>query len=1043
METAVRWSQSSTDIDQRFLYVDVAGKSLRLCRVQTWKGDKIEYQTISTHTKVPSFRAFDWSPANESLVAVGQSSGEATVLRIDDGSQDQISFQIRNQRLCNSVAFSAQNLLAAGLDKVRNDFCLNIWDLQQRLPGHGTHRFGKDKSTSDPLHKLASSEPITSIKFFQDNPQLLVAGVKGQFVRLYDLREPLAGGSLQFATRCVHNLAIDQCDENYVASCYPVNDPTICIWDRRYSSRLYSAPVGYSSSSHGDTGPPEVSLELKMAVDNPGSIWSLRFSKTQRGCLGVLSSAGHFKTYAISKEHPYEHDQDLQQHQASSGFLSTYPAKVYINQTQDLARAFYHPTEGMDEKARIVSFDFTTTLGSSDSPNILTLAGDGTIGIVTIRPPPPPATFSSLGYFCSDVKECKSSVFGRVGKESKNLKVAIVLDQIRRKAEPRNTIRKATKQSKQTKAEDPLRHASSNRNHEWNSDLGYFEQDISLAELLTLTSTPRLRCEAGYFFAAIKNKSIVSDSPWLQTLWKWIERANKQAKSNNMIQDDLEMSYLGVHALWMDDIGSTLPKTRVIGPSVPRVSKAIESLAQRLDIPAWKGCPTAYSDHRRLCLYISGLAWSHNELEAHVKRLVSQNQHTKAAAIAMFADERKLAYRALSHKSATQNHKMLSMAIAGAAKRGLLTSAEDIESEDDWSETIAVLAEELTDPYARAILAFVRTGNYEAVVEEASLPLKDRVGVALRWLSDRKLTEYISRATKDSIVAGDVEGVILTGIGSTIAVDLMGNYIRKFGDLQTVVLALSHTVPRYVEDRSAVRRFSAWRETYRYQINSWGLKYDRVRFDIGFQKLATDRSGRKLIEPAKPQVALVCGYCNQSLAQFENQEKPEGNDNIMTHSTPQHPLTSDKAAAIGTVCPKCGRHLPRCGICDMWLGTPDPSHMRWYAQNKSGSMDLSASMTGSVNTTLGPGTGPVKPASLKPANAVVNGNRANEVSRDDQEDSDAKKEWEELMSKFTVFCIKCNHGFHAAHAREWFGGDNGRPGHSVCPVSNCNCICDT
>ena len=1043
METAVRWSRSSTDINKRFLYVDVAGKSLRLCRVLTWKGDKIEYQTISTHTKVPSFRAFDWSPANESLVAVGQSSGEATVLRIDDGSQDQISFQIRNQRLCNSVAFSAQNLLAAGLDKVRNDFCLNIWDLQQRLPGHGTRGFGKDKFASDPLHKLASSEPITSIKFFQDNPQLLVAGVKGQFVRLYDLREPLAGGSLQFATRCVHNLAIDPCDENYIASCYPVNDPTICIWDRRYSSRLYSAPVGYSSSSHGDTGPPEASLELKMAIDSPGSIWSLRFSKTQRGCLGVLSSTGHFKTYAISKEHPYEHDQDPQQHQASSSLLSTYPEKVYINRTHDLARAYYHPTEGRDEKARIVSFDFTTTLGPSDSPNILTLAGDGTIGIMTIQPTPPPATFSSLGYFCSDVKECRSSVFGRLGEESKNLKVGSVLDQIRRKAEPRNTIRKATKQSKQTKAEDPLRHASSNRNHEWNSDLGYFEQDVSLAELLTLTSTQRLRCEAGYFFAAIKNKSIVSDSPWLQTFWKWIERANKQAKSDNMIQDDLEMSYLGVHALWMDEVGSPLPRSRVIGPSVPRVSKAIESLAQRIDIPVSKGCPTAYSDHRRLCLHVSGLAWSQNELEAHVKRLVSQNRHTKAAAIAMFADERKLAYRALSHKSSTQNHKMLSMAIAGAAKRGLLSSAEDTESEDDWSETIAILADELTDPYARAILAFVRTGNYEAVVEEASLPLKDRVGVALRWLSDRKLTEYISKATKDAITAGDIEGVILTGIGSTIAVDLMGNYIRKFGDLQTVVLALSYTVPRYVEDPSAVRRFSAWRETYRYQINSWGLKYDRVRFDIGFQKLATDRSGRKLIEPAKPQVALVCGYCNQSLAQFENQGEPEGNDMIKTHATPQHPLTSDKAAAIGTVCPKCGRHLPRCGVCDMWLGTPDPSHMRWYSQNKSGSMDLSASMTGSVNTTLGPGTGATKTASLKPANAVANGDPSNEASRDNQDMSDAKKEWEILMSKFTVFCIKCNHGFHAAHAREWFGEDDGRRGHSVCPVSNCNCICDT
>lgn len=40
----------------------------------------------------------------------------------------------------------------------------------------------------EPVKKLAASEPITSIKFFRDQPDTLVAGVKGQFVRVYDLR---------------------------------------------------------------------------------------------------------------------------------------------------------------------------------------------------------------------------------------------------------------------------------------------------------------------------------------------------------------------------------------------------------------------------------------------------------------------------------------------------------------------------------------------------------------------------------------------------------------------------------------------------------------------------------------------------------------------------------------------------------------------------------------------------------------------------------------------------------------------------------------
>lgn len=185
METAIRWSPSSTTTEQRFLSVDVAGKALRLCKVTAFDGrhsSTLEHEVLSTHTKVPAFRAFDWSPMDESLVAVGQSSGDATILRMNNDSQESFSFPIRHQRYCNAVAFSTHGLLAAGLDRVRNDFCLNIWDVNQRLAIRGA------KALVEPLRKLASSEPITSVKFFRDQPDMLVAGVKGQFVRIYDLR---------------------------------------------------------------------------------------------------------------------------------------------------------------------------------------------------------------------------------------------------------------------------------------------------------------------------------------------------------------------------------------------------------------------------------------------------------------------------------------------------------------------------------------------------------------------------------------------------------------------------------------------------------------------------------------------------------------------------------------------------------------------------------------------------------------------------------------------------------------------------------------
>jgi len=45
------------------------------------------------------------------------------------------SFSARHSRACNVVSFSkgSPNLLAVGLDKVRNDYCLMVWDIEQSL----------------------------------------------------------------------------------------------------------------------------------------------------------------------------------------------------------------------------------------------------------------------------------------------------------------------------------------------------------------------------------------------------------------------------------------------------------------------------------------------------------------------------------------------------------------------------------------------------------------------------------------------------------------------------------------------------------------------------------------------------------------------------------------------------------------------------------------------------------------------------------------------------------------------------------------------
>ncbi|KAE8358738.1 WD40 repeat-like protein [Aspergillus caelatus] len=961
METAIRWSPSSTTAEQRFLSVDVAGKAFRLCRVTSFDGQNLEHEVLAAHTKVPAFRAFDWSPADESLVAVGQSSGDATILRLGSGSQESFSFPIRHQRYCNAVAFSTHGLLAAGLDRVRNDFCLNVWDVNQRLAMRG------GKGAVEPLRKLASSEPITSVKFFRDQPDTLVAGVKGQYVRIYDLREGPGNPSLQFPTRCVHGLAIDWLDENYIASCLTSNDPTICIWDRRVGSRYTTPSVGPANTL--ETGQPGPALEFKNVIAPKSTIWSLRFSKTKRGCLGVLANTGHFKTYDVVKEYLSEEYRSSMDETLGQGSSKNYPEQIYTKYVRDVSSPFNHPTRGYPESERIVSFDFLN-MSPTNEPTALTLSGNGQVNIITTKPPSPPVRLSSQGLLIRGTSGDDADFRTISPLPSQGLRVSEVVEDLRERILPGHDVQEVPRESRPTK---PL---SSREAREHALSLGASGNPITAEEALTLLTINRLRCKEGYLFDAARNRKILADDPRLQGCWSWIERRRNDSSNDSMIANGLDLNYVGVYDIWNNDLGETL-ETRHLEPDArPDISKVIVNLVrEQLNLPEIRGCETDYPEHRRLCLRLCGAAQTHRELEELVKTLSADSQHTKAAALAVFQDEAKLAYLALRSHRPTQAHKLLAMAIAGAAKG---------DTDPDWEDTCAEIAKELTDPYARAILALVSKGDWNSVIQETTLPLKYRIEVAVRWLPDDELTEYINEMTAEAILQGDIEGIVLTGLGPS-AMDLFQSYIRKFNDVQTPVLAMSHAVPRFINNNPNRARFEAWRETYRWQINSWKLQLERARFDVGSRKFAVTWDGRKLIEPPRQQVSLTCNYCTRPLTQHDasSQLSPSTTGEVV-HPTPGNPLGT--SAMSGMVCPRCGRHMPRCGVCTFWLGSPDPMSKACLAAD------------------AGQQAG-------KPTQA-------------------------EMMRRFIVFCINCNHGFHAHHAQEWFMK------HRVCPVAECNCICD-
>ncbi|OAT08730.1 ubiquitin-protein ligase E3 [Blastomyces gilchristii SLH14081] len=987
IETAIRWSPASNADEQRFLYVDVSGKSFKLCRVTSGDSTSLNYDVLVSHSRAPVFRAFDWSPVDETLVAVGQASGEATILRLDDDYQAPIVFSIRNQRYCNAVAFSTQGLLAAGLDKVRNDFCLNIWDVNQRLSVTGSRGYGSDRHALEPLRKLASSEPITSIKFFRDQPDTLVTGVKGQFVRIYDLREGSGNPSLQFPTRCVHNLAIDWLDENYIASGNPSGDPTICIWDRRSGARFPSAALPTTDSSQ-----LSAALEFRNVIDPKSSIWSLRFSRTKRGCLGMLSSDGDFKAYDMAKEYVSDENRTSLDQTLGRNSATSYPEQIYTKTVRDFRNPYFPHDRSTNPSQKVASFDFLN-FSASNEPTTVTLLANRSVALFTLQSQPCPMDLSSqsvlarggLGEHDLDFKLIRPSSESpsRISKTSKRTQDRSTSPT----AQPNGSSatigdnkngggRSSPDSSASTKVAQRL---PSRESRERSLSAGMSDTRLTVRDALAWMSIPRLRCQEGYLVDGEANKELFSDDPGLWEFWDWVGRARENSIGDSMIINSVDMNYIGVYSIWNERLGQSL-EDRVLRSNVNQtidINNLIIDLVKALGIPEGKGCTTRFPAHRRLCLRISGAAESTADLEAIVNNLVEARQHTKAAALALFQDEPKLALLALRKNQPTQGHKLLAMAISGAAKG---------DTDPYWEETCREIGQELADPYARAILALVGKGDWNSVIGEVTLPLKYRLEVALRWLPDDELTSYLRDATMDAIRQGNIEGVVLTGLDHG-AMDLFQSYIDKFGDIQTPVLAMSHTVPRFITDPQNSTRYEAWRETYRRQINSWKLQLDRARFDVESRKLAVTWYARKLIKPPPQQISLVCNYCTRPLSQQDGSEYPDLPSTGMevVHSVPMSPLGT--ASQSGTICPKCGRHMPRCGICSLWLGTADP-------------MSRASIAGGSTN----------KQASEAPQ--------------------------EDVMKRFVVFCINCNHGFHAHHARDWFRK------HKICPVAECHCICD-
>ncbi|KAJ7595018.1 hypothetical protein C8J56DRAFT_928212 [Mycena floridula] len=269
--------------------------------ITLYEWDYPNIRHVSSQHDLQHMKCFAWSPdpSLDDLVAVGHTTGTVDLIRLEASkatrpnsgvlsSGPRVSLTVRNSRACNALAFSSAdpNYLAVGLDKVRGDCSLVIWDIQTALP---TLSVNPITSSSLPrpqpqiprgdigprdsriLQQHAPADTVSALAFVQKSTHLLLAGISLRWFRLFDLRSPLPATS-SVASK-VHGITTDPYDPHRIG-CF--GDGFVTVWDAR---KLLQPILTFSEKDATGDG----------AVLRANSVYStIEFSSTRRGTLATL-----------------------------------------------------------------------------------------------------------------------------------------------------------------------------------------------------------------------------------------------------------------------------------------------------------------------------------------------------------------------------------------------------------------------------------------------------------------------------------------------------------------------------------------------------------------------------------------------------------------------------------------------------------------------------------------------------------------------------------------------------------------------------------
>ncbi|ODV85552.1 hypothetical protein CANARDRAFT_176000 [[Candida] arabinofermentans NRRL YB-2248] len=848
----VRANGWQVGIEEQYLAVNPVGEVATLWQTNSEAINEDDALVkVSERGGFENIQCLQYSAANPGLTAVGQLDGCAHIFDITSPQHSLLTLKPRQARSCNSISFNENGLVVLGYDRGRQDHSIQVWDVQHYS------RTTKNDHINKPLITYIPNESISSISFCPSEPSNFLAGTY-KLLREFDVRaqQPI----YQLATRCTSHISVDPFSPHLFAS--TSEDGSLAIWDRRKLTDV-SQHQGTSIMSES----PALSFN-KLLNDHQRKSGGApyKFSSVVRGELGALFDGDLVRRWQIGACPPLKSEVEryeeiiMQNKQENPGFSSrtTKPLdSIFVSKVSDVKTKY----------ERVISFDYAPNLNAQYGIELVCMRQSGSIYKMPVTESQTSIAFNSFNDLTF------SGPYGTCSKMVKDI--------------------------------------NNNNNHRASIDddddnNGLFKVDALLGN--DICSTIRRRAVLNYGTDANKNMSILDNLMTIETqaqlrdTWKWISISYDLVSTGKMISGDFDFGYLGVLGIWNMEKGfETL--TRFNGKDrftekqlMDAAKKIVDKRASETKILAAEVTGPSIKSfkeiQRKLAMYVIGWDFGVKELEDKYESLISNENHERAAGWAVFHGDIARAVQILAD-SKKESYRIMSTAIAG------YFAFKDSQVNNTWKDQCRKLSSDLENPYLRVIFAYIADSNWWDVLDDSSLPLRERLGVALRFLSDSELNVYLNRLAQNVINRGEIEGIILTGITEK-GINLLQSFVDRTSDIQSASLIASYGCPKYFQDD----RVESWIESYRELLNSWSLFAVRAKFDVSRTKLSRRINGQIQTKPVPRQVYLQCSNCHKNISKKK-----------------------DAARLPSHICPHCGYPLTRCAICLITQGIPIPKEL--------------------------------------------------------------------------------------------------------------------